>query len=136
MITRREIDTIKKCLAFLNLDAEVDRVKADSTLEDLQKAVQEKGLHDLGDVADSKTKIQKKYPKPRSEEFKEVMRHITFAEKEIIIFAVINIVYIWASFGQIHQDLIVRFVLDNRIYITLILFRFNKYNDYIYELSV
>ena len=48
----------------------------------------------------------------------------------------INIVYIWASFGQIYQDLIVRFVLDNRIYITLILFRFNKYNDYICELSV
>jgi len=53
-----------------------------------------------------------------------------------IIFAVINIVYIWASFGQIYQDLIVRFVLDNRIYMTLILFRFNKYNDYICELSV
>ena len=48
----------------------------------------------------------------------------------------INIVYIWAGFGQIYQDLIVRFVLDNRIYITLILFRFNKYNDYICELSV
>ena len=44
--------------------------------------------------------------------------------------------YIWAGFGQIYQDLIVRFVLDNRIYITLILFRFNKYNDYICEISV
>ena len=52
------------------------------------------------------------------------------------IFTTVNIVYIWANFGHIYKDLIVKFALDNRIYITLILFRFNKYNDYICELSV
>ena len=52
------------------------------------------------------------------------------------IFTTVNIVYIWANFGHIYKDLIVKFALDNRIYMTLILFRFNKYNDYICELSV
>jgi hypothetical protein len=52
------------------------------------------------------------------------------------IFTTVNIVYIWANSGHIYEDLIVKFTLDNRIYITLILFRINKYNDYICELSV
>ena len=52
------------------------------------------------------------------------------------IFTTVNIVYIWASFGQIYQDLKVKFALDTRIYIVLILFRFNNYNDYICEVSV
>jgi hypothetical protein len=32
-------------------------------------------------------------------------------------FAAVNILYIWANFGQIYQDLIIRFALSKRIYI-------------------
>ena len=52
------------------------------------------------------------------------------------IFTTVNIVYIWANFGHIYKDLRVKFVLDNRNYITLILFRFNRYNDYVCKISV
>lgn len=45
-------------------------------------------------------------------------------------FEEVNIVYIWANFGHIYKDLIVKFALDTRIYVVLILFRFNNYNNY------